>query len=78
MEELSTLSVAIRLRSHTYAGFEKAVEEGYIVEPEVQRNLLDLQVCDLELGLSVGDDRLDDNISGRSVPHRFDGRAEVR
>ena len=72
------LAIPISLGSHAYAGFEKAVEESYIVEPEVQRNLLDLQVGDLELALCIRDDGLNDNISGGPVAYRFDGGAEVR
>ena len=41
---------------------KEAVEEGHIVKPQTQRNLLYLQVRDLQLRLGIGDNCLDDTI----------------
>ena len=67
------LCIPISLRRDADTGFEEAVEECHIVKAEAERDLFDLQVGDLQLTLGVRDDGLDDDVTGHSVTHRFDG-----
>ena len=59
-------------------GLEEAVEERHVVEAQRQRYLLHLQIGQLELGLGVGDDGLNDQVAGCLVAHLLDGGAQVR
>ena len=58
--------------------FEEAIEEGYVIETKTQCDFFDLQVSDLQLRLSIGDQCLYDDIAGCTVSHCLNGRTEVR
>ena len=75
---ITPLGQTIGLGSESYVTLEEAVEESDIIESQTQRDLLDLQIGDLELTLGVGDDGFDDDIAGRSFSYRFDGRTQMR
>ena len=71
-------AVSVGLRSDSDMRFEEAVEERHIVEAQTEGNLFDLQVGNLQLGLGVGNNRLDDDVSRGTVSDGLDGRAQVR
>jgi len=64
--------VAVGFGCDAYVGLEEAVEECDVVKAEAECNLFYLQVCYFELRFGVRHNSLDNNISGRSVSHRFD------
>ena len=70
-----TSAVAVGFGGDADVGFEEPVEEGYIVKAQAEGDLFDLEVGDLQLALGVGDDRFGNDVSSRSVSHRFDGGA---
>lgn len=72
------LAIPVGFGCDADVGFEEAVEESDVVKAEVECNLFDLEVGYLQLALGVGDNRLNDNVSRRSVADSFNSGAEVR